>query len=99
MYGLESLFCVLAFLCIPNIFKPACAGFFEIAFVRDVGMSVYMCVHPEAIIYIYVILKLYNQLNKFVAFRNIMKLSMHGCSLCNKAHCARNQSNKAMLVP
>ena len=54
---------------------------------------------PEAINYIHVILNLYNQLNKLVVFRNIMKLSMHGHGLCNKARHDRNQSNKAMLVP
>ena len=57
-------------------------------------MSVCVCVcvpAPEAI-------NLYNQLNKFVAFRNVMKFSIHECGLCNEAHCDRNQSNKAMLV-
>ena len=39
---------------------------------------------PEAINYIHVILNLYNQLNKFVMFRNVKKLSMHGRGLCNK---------------
>ena len=72
--------------------------FLEIAFVHDVDMSV--CVStPETINCICVKLHLYNQLNKFVALRNIMKLSMHGCGLCNEAHCDRNQSNKAMLAP
>ena len=33
---------------------------------------------PEAINYIHVIFNLYNQLNKFVAFRNVTKLSMNG---------------------
>ena len=70
------------------------AWFLEIAFVHDVSM----CVHPEAINYIHVILNLYNQLNKFVAFRNIPKLSMHGNGFCNKASCDRNQNNKAMLA-
>ena len=38
----------------------------------------YVCVSaPEAIYYIHVILNLYNQLNKFAAFRNVTKLSMH----------------------
>ena len=53
---------------------------------------------PNAINYIHVILNLYNQLNKFVAFKNITKPSMHGCGLCNEARCDRNQPNKAMLV-
>ena len=44
-----------------------------------------MCVSaPEAINYIHVILNLYNQLNKFVAFRNVMKLSMYGCGFVTK---------------
>ena len=89
--------------------------FLKIAFVRNVGMCVYVCVcvcvcvcvyvyvrvcvRPEAINYIHVILNLYNQLNKFVVFRNVTKLSMHGCGLCNEARCDKNQSNKAMLVP
>ena len=57
------------------------AWFLEIAFIREVGMRVCVCVcvsAPKAINNIHVILNLYNQLNKFVAFRNIMKLSMHG---------------------
>ena len=54
---------------------------------------------PKAINYIYMILNLYNQLKKFVAFRNIMKLSIHGHGLCNEAQRDRNQSNKAMLAP
>ena len=63
------------------IFKPGvrwleCAWFIEIAFVREVGKCV--CVHacvsaPKAINYIHVIFNLYNQLNKFVAVRNIKK--------------------------
>ena len=48
----------------------------------------------KAINYILVMLHLYNQLNKFVAFR---KLSMHRHDLCNEAWHDRNQSNKAML--
>ena len=55
----------------------------------------HVCVCPEAINYIYVILNLYNQLNKFVTFRNVTKLSMHGNGLCNEARSDRNQSNKA----
>ena len=64
--------------------------------------SRYVCVYvsaPEAINYIHVILKLYNQVDKFVAFRNVTELSIHGCGLCNEARCDRNQSNKAMLAP
>ena len=67
--------------------------FLEIAFVHDVGMSVCMCVHPEGINYIQVILNLYNQLNKFVVFRNVTKLSIHGHGFCNEAHHDRDQSN------
>ena len=52
----------------------------------------------EAINYIHVILNLYNQLNKFVAFRNVTKLSMHGRGLCNEAQHDRNQSNKEVLA-
>ena len=74
---------------------PVHVCFLEIAFVCKVGMSV--CVPaPEDINYI---LNLYNQLNKFVVFRNITNLSMHGRGLCNKARRDRNQSNKAMLAP
>ena len=77
--------------------NQACAWFLEIAFVYEVGM--FVCVStPKAINYIHVILNLYNQLNKFVAFRNITKLSMHGRGHCNKAHRDRNQPNKAILV-
>ena len=62
-------------------------------------VCVCVCVStPEAINYIHMILNLYNQLNKFVAFRNVTKLSIHGRGLCNKAHRDRNQSNKVMLV-
>ena len=69
------------------------AWFLEIAFVG-------MCVSaPEVINYIHVILNLYNQLNKSLAFRNVTKLSMHGCSLCNEVCCDKNQINKAMLAP
>ena len=53
---------------------------------------------PEAINYIHMILNLYNQLNKFVAFRNAMKLSMHGRGLCNEARHERNQSNKVTFI-
>ena len=71
--------------------------FLEIAFVHEVGMLV--CVStPEAINYIHVILNLYNQLNKFVAFRNVTKLSMHGRGLCNEVRRDRNQSNEAILA-
>ena len=66
-------------------------------------VCVCVCVHvcesaPEAINYIHVTLNLYNQLNKFVVFRNIMKLSMHRRGLCNEARRDKNQSNKAMLA-
>ena len=79
--------------------RPVHAWFLEIAFVRDVGMCVYvhacLCVSTsEGVNNIPKILNLYNQLNKFVALRNIMKLSMYGCSLCNEAQC-----DKAMLEP
>ena len=69
---------------------------------RSVCVCACACVRvpaPEAINYIHVILNLYNQRNKFVAFRNVMKLSTHGCGLCNEARHDRNQSNKAMLAP
>ena len=49
---------------------------------------------PEAINYLHMIL---NQLNKFVVFRNVTKLSMHGCSLCKEARHDRNQSNKCYI--
>ena len=69
----------------------------EIAFVREVGMSV--CVCPQVINYIHLILNLYNQLNKFVAFKNVTtEISMYRHGLCNEAYCDRNQSNKAMLA-
>ena len=60
------------------VFKPGARRWFlEIAFVHEVGMSV--CVSaPKAINYIHVVLNLYNQLSKFVAFINVTKLSMHG---------------------
>ena len=73
--------------------RPARAWFLDIAFVHEVGVSVYVCVcvsTPEAINYIYVIFNLYNQLNKFVAFRNVIKISMHRCGLCNEARHDRN---------
>ena len=69
--------------------------------VKSVCLCVCVCVClsvPKAINYIHVILNLYNQLNMFVVFRNVTKLSMHGRGLCNKVCCDRNQSNKAMLV-
>ena len=63
-------------------------------------VCVCVCVStPEAINYIHVILNLYNQLNKFAGFRNVTKLSMHGCGLCNEARCDRNQGDKAMSAP
>ena len=68
-----------------------------------VCVCVRVCAHacvsaPKAINYILVILNLYNQLNKFVAFRNVTKLSMHRRGLCNKARRDRNQPYKAMVV-
>ena len=48
--------------------------FLEITFVHDISMCVCVCL---PINYIDVILNQYNQLNKFVAFRNVTKLSMH----------------------
>ena len=66
---------------------------------NQVHCSYIVCVSaPEAINYIHVILNLYNQLNKFIAFRNVTKLSTHGHGLCNEAQRNRNQSNKAMLA-
>ena len=65
---------------------------FLIAFVHDVGVRSYVSA-LEAINY------LYNQPNKFVAFRNVMKLPMHRRGLCNEARRDRHQSNKAMLAP
>ena len=85
-------------------FKPGLAGARLVSFVREVSMrvcevSMRVCVSaPEAINYILVILNLYNQLNKFITFRNVTKLSMHGCGLCNEVRRDRNQSNKAMSI-
>ena len=63
------------------------------------SVCVFACVSaPKAINYIHVILNLYNRLNKFVAFRNVTKLSMHRHSLCNEARRDRNQNNKAVKV-
>ena len=76
--------------------RPVHTWFLEIAFVRDIGMCVSV---PKAINYIHVILNLYNQLNKFVVFRNVMKLPMHGRGCCNEACHDRSQPNKTMLVP
>ena len=53
--------------------NQARAWFLEIAFVCNVSMCVSA---PEAINYIHVIFNLYNQLNKFVAFRNVAKKYM-----------------------
>ena len=65
----------------------------------NIELCACVCVStPEAINYSHVILNLYNQLDKFVAFRNVTKLSMYGYGLCNEACCNRNQNNKAMLV-
>ena len=53
---------------------------------------------PETLNYIHVILNLYNQFNKFVAFRSVTKLSMpamHGRGLCNEVH---RDSNKAIII-
>ena len=76
--------------------RLAHAWFIEIVFVHEVGMLV--CVSTlEAINYIHVIFNLYNQLNKFVVFRNVTNRSMHGRDFCNEARCDRNQSNKAIL--
>ena len=52
---------------------------------KSVCLCVCVCVRvpaSEAINYIHTILHLYNQLNKFVAFRNVPKLSMHRRGLC-----------------
>ena len=63
-------------------------------------MCACVCVSaPEAINYSHVIFNLYNQLNKFVVFRNVMKHSMYGRGHCNEARCDRNQPNKDILVP
>ena len=57
----------------------------------------YVCVSAlKAINYIHMMC---NQLNEFVAFRNVTKLSIHRRGLCNEACHDRNQINKAMLVP
>ena len=53
---------------------------------------------PKAINYTLVILNLYNQLNKFVVFRKITKLSMHRRGLCNEARRDRNQPYKVDVV-
>ena len=83
-----------------NCFCPRCRYVCVCACACACMSACYMCVSaPEAINYIHMILNLYNQLNKFVAFRNITKLSIHGCSLCNEARRDRNQSSKAMLAP
>ena len=80
--------------------RPAHAWFLEIAFVLKVDMFACVCVPaPEAINYIHMILNQYNQLNKFVAFINITKFSMHGRGHFNEVRCDRNQPNKAILVP
>ena len=62
-----------------------------------------VCVYvstTEAINYIHVILNLYNQLNNFVAFRNVTNLSMYGrgLNINNETHHDRNQSNKGVLA-
>ena len=50
--------------------------------------------------YIHVILNQFNQLNKFVAFRNVWSFLCTGVAIvcCNEARCDRNQPNKAILV-
>ena len=61
--------------------------------VKSLCLHVCVCVcvsAPKAINYIHVILNLYNQLNKFVAFRNVRKLSMHRRGHCNEAYHNRN---------
>ena len=86
------------------------AWFLEIAFIRKVSMTLYVCVcvhvraracvsAPKAINCIHMIFNLYNQLNKFFAFRKVMNLFMHGRGLCNEAHHDKNQWNKVVLVP
>ena len=60
--------------------RSACDWFLEIAFVCDVGICVCVCA-CTCVSALEAILNLYNQLNKFVAFRNVMKLSMHGHGL------------------
>ena len=85
----------------PGVHRPS-ADTLMVSWNCFCSRSQYVCVcvsTPEAINYIHVIFYLYNQLNKFVAFRNIMKLSMHGRAICNEAPRNRNQSNKAMLAP
>ena len=79
-------------LCTPGFLKL-------LLFVKLVCLCVCVCVSaPEAINCIHMILNMYNQLNKFVTFKNVTKLSMHGRGLCNEARRDRNQSNKAMLA-
>ena len=55
--------------------RPVHTWLLEIAFIREVSVSVcvHVCVCPKAINYTHVIFNLYNQLNKFVTFRNGMK--------------------------
>ena len=60
----------IIFLYSKHFLKKAHTWFLEIAFVRDVGVCV--C-PPQTINYIHVIFNLYNQLNKFVMFRNVTK--------------------------
>ena len=64
----------------------------------EVTFWVYVRVCPPPRLYIHVIFNLYNKLNKFIAFRNVTKLSMYGRDLCNEVRRDRNQSNKAMLT-
>ena len=79
-----------------NSVRPVHAWFFEIAFVRDVGM----CVCPPQGYKLHsrdINFDLYNQLNKFVAFRNVTKF-IHGRGHCNEASHDKNQPNKAILA-
>ena len=55
----------------------------------------YVCVRPKAINYICMISSLYNQLNKFVAVRNVSILCME-VAFSNGARRDRNQPNKAV---
>ena len=95
-----------AFTCGQDLLSQVHAGqrlarswFLEIAFVHDVGMSACVCVClPQAYKQHSRDIKPYNQLNKFVAFKNVTKLSMHGRDHCNEAHRDRNQANKLILT-
>ena len=58
-----------------KLLNQACTWFLELVFVCDVGMCVFVFVlsTSKAINYIHMIMNLYNQLNKLIVFRNIMK--------------------------